>query len=423
MYKLQLQPDSSSYSVTDGTEVVSTSLDGGAGRYRRDIVNASSIVTCQWTLNRDQYQYIRAFYRSGVESGSLPFLIDLVLDMPYLREFEAYFIPNSMKLSEQKGYMYRVSANLEVTPLAADTEYDLNIVTLYSIYNSIEEPEIFGLLSNLVNVIMPLYIGELSYVALGNPASLAITGFPLISPNLALGAPASLVLTPQSANLNVTPISKSLEITTFIPVPASGGGSLTTLTVGNSATSSATTIICPAVNAGDLIVLLDRAEGMSVPTTAVPTNFVSIVNSNDGAYFRQIMSYKIATGSEGGTSLTGMVGSDYTYKGIWTFTGDIAITGVTALSAVGQSTDGNPSVQTVTSGSGVAPLLVFGAATSYKDNTAVLSMTPTEDAVLSPDSSWQFGYKIYNSSPSNVSVDMADAGYENCLQSCYLEAS
>lgn len=422
MYKLQLSPDSATYTVTDGNEVAYTNLDGGAGRYRRDVLNSSSIVTCQWTLNRDDYQYMRAFYRSGVESGSLPFLIDLVLDMPYQQEFEVYFIPNSMKLVEQSGYMYKVAANLEVIPIAADTDYDLGTVTLYSIYNSIEEPEIFSLLAHLVNVDMPLYIGVESSPA---PASfsLTITGFPLLDAGLPMGIPASLTIVPQYINVPLIPSTASLTINTFVPVPASTGGSLTTLTVGNSATSSTTTITCPAVNEGDLIVMLDRAEGMSVPTTAIPTDFVSVVNTNDGAYFRQILSYKIAVGTEGGTSLTGMVGSDYTYKGIWTFVGDVAITAVSALSAVGQATDGNPSAQTVTSGSGVAPLVVLGCATSYKDNTSVLSMTPSEDATLSPDASWWLGYKIYNSSLANVAVDMADAGYENCLQSCYLQVS
>lgn len=114
--KLIIPPDNSSYTVADGKEVVSTVLDGGAARYRRDILGATSTVSATWILGRDEYKYLRSFYRGVTQKGALPFLIDLVLDSFELTEHKAYFLPGSMQLTGQKGLTHWVSAQLEVYP-------------------------------------------------------------------------------------------------------------------------------------------------------------------------------------------------------------------------------------------------------------------------------------------------------------------
>lgn len=114
--KLIIPPDNSSYTVADGKEVVSTVLDGGAARYRRDILGATSTVSVTWILGRDEYKYLRSFYRGVTQKGALPFLIDLVLDSFELTEHKAYFLPGSMQLTGQKGLTHWVSAQLEVYP-------------------------------------------------------------------------------------------------------------------------------------------------------------------------------------------------------------------------------------------------------------------------------------------------------------------
>lgn len=130
--KLTLAPDSSSYSVTDGKEVVSVALDGGAGRYRRDILDASSSVSVVWICDREEYHYLRAFYRALLGKGSKPFLIDLILDDPLPAEHKAYFVPGSMVLTGQKGLSYYVSAQLEVEPAEIDTEAETMFAALFS---------------------------------------------------------------------------------------------------------------------------------------------------------------------------------------------------------------------------------------------------------------------------------------------------
>ena len=113
--KFIIPPDQASYAVTDGKEVVYTQLDGGAGRFRRDILGATSRVVVQWTCNREKYKYVRSFYRGVTVSGSLPFEIDLYLDDPFeLTTHKAYFVPETMKLASQQGLQFVVTAELEV---------------------------------------------------------------------------------------------------------------------------------------------------------------------------------------------------------------------------------------------------------------------------------------------------------------------
>lgn len=116
MQKFVIPPDNSQYSATDGKEVVGTQLDGGAARYRRDIIGATSTVNVAWILGTNDYKYLRSFYRGITGKGATPFLINLILDEFELTEHKAYFVPGSLQLTQQKGLTYWVSAQLEVYP-------------------------------------------------------------------------------------------------------------------------------------------------------------------------------------------------------------------------------------------------------------------------------------------------------------------
>jgi len=155
--KFKLAPDNSSYSVTDGKEVIGVSLDGGAGRYRRDILGASSAVSVQWVCDRDEYRYLRTFYSALVDKGATPFLIDLILDNPLPVEHKAYFVPGSMVLTGQKGLSYYVSAQLEVEPVGV-TDDDITFAALYGEFGSnyeTEFPAFEDVFDNLMNVQIP----------------------------------------------------------------------------------------------------------------------------------------------------------------------------------------------------------------------------------------------------------------------------
>jgi hypothetical protein len=154
--KLTIPPDKASYAVQDGQEALSVKLDGGASRFRLDILGATSTVNVQWSVGPNAYLYLRAFYKSISKSASLPFLIDLILDQPGLTEHEAHFVVGSMRLASHRGLEYTVSAQLEVKPIPADDEYNEALVTMYNEYGSFEAgQEVLNQLEQLTNVDLP----------------------------------------------------------------------------------------------------------------------------------------------------------------------------------------------------------------------------------------------------------------------------
>lgn len=158
MRKFILPPDSDSYQVTDGKDAIYTELGGGLGRYRLDVLGASFKVRCQWSLDRADYDYFRAFFKSFAEKGGLPFLVDLIIDASSIEEHTAYFIPDSVRLIRQEGHLYVVAADLEVRPIPREEGYDEIIVVLYEAYGaSFEQQAItnLDLLEQLVNVDLP----------------------------------------------------------------------------------------------------------------------------------------------------------------------------------------------------------------------------------------------------------------------------
>ena len=108
-----------------GEETLRVKLDGGRGRYRKDIFQSSSMLNVSWICDREQYQYLVAFYRTATMRGALPFTIDLIIDDMDLKEYEANFMPGTFTLTSQRGLSYTVSATIEVAqPVNVDEVTD-----------------------------------------------------------------------------------------------------------------------------------------------------------------------------------------------------------------------------------------------------------------------------------------------------------
>ena len=195
------------------------------------------------------------------------------------------------------------------------------------------------------------------------------------------------------------------------------------LTLVASNTSGAQTISVPGgLQAGDLMVLFDyaRNSAFSAPPNTIPSGFTAIVAAQNTVQSRWNLSYKIANGSE--TSLSGLTGSAEIRKILAIFRPSTGIiTSVAVNDPDVQLTDANPAAQTVTAGSGTPPLLVIAA---YSSNSSISPRTfsPAEDGELNRSTKFYLKYKAYDSSPSNVSVDMDDEGNDNYLASCYFTA-
>jgi hypothetical protein len=130
--QLLLTPESSGYSPKFKAEVLRTDLDGGQGRYRADMIGASIMLDCTWSLNPEQYDYFMAFWRSVAKKGAIPFEIYLVIDSSQLELRTANFVPDTLTLADQRGLSYKVSATLEVRSIPVDEAADLDIVDDYN---------------------------------------------------------------------------------------------------------------------------------------------------------------------------------------------------------------------------------------------------------------------------------------------------
>lgn len=131
MKKLQLLPDSSSYNVKFGDGNISTKLNGGASRVRKDSVDNVHSINVGFNLNKEQYQYIMAFYRHITKRGALPFLMDLITDEGNPQTHKVQIVPNTFQLTEQSGHKYTISFTIEAEPLTEHAESDNQLIANY----------------------------------------------------------------------------------------------------------------------------------------------------------------------------------------------------------------------------------------------------------------------------------------------------
>jgi len=158
--KMPFCPAQAGYSGEFGDGTLRVALDGGSGRYRAGVSGNSDIVTATWVLKGEEYSAFMGFVRNQKRSGSIPFLIDLPLQSHELVEYEAAFVPKSVRLASKSGAVFTVSASLEVFSKLefdeAGLDYWASLVMMLAIYGSIPAAqEILNLLAKLVNEDLP----------------------------------------------------------------------------------------------------------------------------------------------------------------------------------------------------------------------------------------------------------------------------
>jgi hypothetical protein len=210
----------------------------------------------------------------------------------------------------------------------------------------------------------------------------------------------------------------------FQALIASGGklSSLSFVTSANvnAGVSTSDTITAPAgIQAGDLIVLYDTRNAVITP--AAPSGFSIAVSTSSG--ITAVISYKISAGTESGTTITGMTGTSVTYNMLLAvFRGNQLIKAVTVGSANQQNTAGAPTNQSCTASGGLPPLIIVASYHNDSTGTAISprGFSPAADGEITSNTHNFLDYKIYNVSPADTTISMADFGTNNTLQSCYL---
>lgn len=197
------------------------------------------------------------------------------------------------------------------------------------------------------------------------------------------------------------------------------------------AQSTGSTVTCPTVQDGDVLVLYDCGTSTgSAPTKVIPTDFTEAYSWTSGTAPRPTgaISYAIVgpgqAASFSGRTVTGINGSTANAKMLEVFresTSKIGGVTVYAPSPATTTSTGDPS-DIVAPGSGKAvPGIIIGSYFAGSGAISPRTMSPAKTSEDSADTGNYIAWKLYNSSPADVTIGMDDEGSLNIVGGCYLE--
>jgi hypothetical protein len=184
--------------------------------------------------------------------------------------------------------------------------------------------------------------------------------------------------------------------------------------VASSFTSGSSTITIPATaQVGDIAVLFDT---QALGSLATPSGWTQIANTN--STFEDVLSYRLLTAGNPGSSVTGMSNTQYMNKIMLVFRPSTSISSVsiTSLNNSGE-TSAQPTNQTV---SATTPSIIIGAIGAYGSSPALTGTFWTGDILEGPKSTAyaRIYYEIQNETATTRTVAAgADYGTYNRLYS------
>ena len=128
---LPLPIDNVGYTVSFAQGALSSQVRGGRGKYRRDVIGSSELLTVRWVLTPSTYQFLISFIEGTLEDGTLPFITNIVLREPYPEARTVNIIPGTVKLVEQRGLRYVVTADIEALRTVDDDLTSSGIAAIY----------------------------------------------------------------------------------------------------------------------------------------------------------------------------------------------------------------------------------------------------------------------------------------------------
>lgn len=226
-------------------------------------------------------------------------------------------------------------------------------------------------------------------------------------------------------------LRKSLLIYTPIGWWKSTGNAITSIThvADTSSAGLGTITISASAQAGDVAVFSDfttNTNNGTPPTAVNPGSEWTLIQDttlSDTNGYRMSTYYRILDSGDPGSTITGM-DDNREDKVMSVFRGNVAVVTVTPSTWNEEATMGNPASQSVLASGGTAPLVVIGVAAVDSGTAAFSTSSPAFDAtVANSDTDIILGYKIYDSSPADHTIDMNDLGAGNTLQSGWLAFS
>ncbi len=113
--KLPFLSEQDGYNGEFSQDAVGVKLAGGAMRIRADFTGAASQVKLSFLLNQQsEYAQFMSFWNFETRRGTLPFLVDVILESPFPMQHMCRMIPGSLRMSKVEGHSRRVTMDVEV---------------------------------------------------------------------------------------------------------------------------------------------------------------------------------------------------------------------------------------------------------------------------------------------------------------------
>ena len=216
--------------------------------------------------------------------------------------------------------------------------------------------------------------------------------------------------------------------------PVASGAIELTFVAASYANGSLTIAMPSGAAAGDIVFVVDRltAQGniasFRTPTTSGSQSFTAHQTTSAGSattFMGCRISSRVLTAGNLGTisNLINNVTSAAHRTIAILFRPSSAITSTTYTSAGGESTTGNPAVQTVSVSSeplAAMAMAVYAAQSAIDPRTSGITMSELTDSGVT---TFYVKYKLYTAGEArtNFTVDMDDEGVANLLQSSYVK--
>lgn len=146
--------------------------------------------------------------------------------------------------------------------------------------------------------------------------------------------------------------------------------------------AAATSVTFPTIQAGDIAVYFNMAYNTTtaLPSTVTPTGFTNISSNNISSTqgMRMTSFYKVCTGSESGTSISGMTGTGTNRIILIIYRPNIAINKLTISTPVAATSDNTISGQVLSMAGLTGPFIGFNyAVTTISNGYQSSTVTPT----------------------------------------------
>lgn len=146
------------YRITSNSGLATEGYSSGSSRVRAGLVNQSSKVRVQYPMAPEETSYVRSFFRTRAHAvtGSPYFRAYIVFDDGGAVELRTVCLIGDFEIIHNNFGRCTLDLELEIKPSLADTEFDISLVELYTMYDGVDQ--IYNLvngLEKLVNVTMP----------------------------------------------------------------------------------------------------------------------------------------------------------------------------------------------------------------------------------------------------------------------------